>query len=398
MNRTKPRAAIIGCGIAGPVLGLFLTRSGVDATIYERRARGAAEEGAFLGVAPNGMNVLKHLGVHTAVEAVSVACDGFEFQNARGDVIGGIDRAADGTRFGARLQMIRRRDLHEVLTAAAIDQGVRVEFDRTLVAIDQSAPSRVTATFADGREAEAEVLVGCDGIHSKTRQLVLPASPQPEYTGLLDFGGFARCPDLPIAGGVNVMVFGRRAFFGAFKTPGGDVWWFHNGGAERPDAVPRDPALLRAHLLALHRADPSWIADVIGSTRDVLGPFPLHDILSLPRWHRGRVCLVGDAAHATTPSAGQGASLALEDAMALARCLRDIDEPSRAFAAFEQARRARVEAIVRQSRRTGSTKAVSGRFAGWMRDRLLPLFLRIGARAQERQYAYRMSWTDPAVN
>jgi 2-polyprenyl-6-methoxyphenol hydroxylase-like FAD-dependent oxidoreductase len=131
------------------------------------------------------------------------------------------------------------------------------------------------------------------------------------------------------------------------------------------------------------------------STPSVLGPFPLNDILSMPRWHTGRVCLIGDAAHATTPSAGQGASLALEDAMVLAQCLRDIDDPERAFTAFERARRRRVEEIVRQSRRNGNGRTVSGPVREWFRDRMLPFLLRLGERAQERQYAYRVNWAQP---
>ena len=84
--------------------------------------------------------------------------------------------------------------------------------------------------------------------------------------------------------------------------------------------------------------------------------------------------------------------MALEDAMVLAQCIRDIDDPVRAFTAFERARRNRVEAIVKQSRRIGNTKAVSGPVAEWIRDRVLPFFLRLGARAQERHYAYRLNW------
>jgi 2-polyprenyl-6-methoxyphenol hydroxylase-like FAD-dependent oxidoreductase len=145
-------------------------------------------------------------------------------------------------------------------------------------------------------------------------------------------------------------------------------------------------------VLSLHRDDPSWIRNVIASTERLVGPFPLNDILFMPRWHNGRVCLVGDAAHATTPSAGQGASLALEDAMVLAQCIRDIDAPEQAFAAFETARRKRVETIVKQSRRNGNSKAVSSPVGEWVRDRVLPLFLRLGSKAQERQYAYRLDW------
>lgn len=385
------RALIAGCGIVGPAVGMFLRRVAVEGVVYERRRAAAADEGLFLGVAPNGMNVLSELGLRDSIEAVSVPCDGFEFRNARDEVIGAMDRRRDEAQYGARLQMIRRGDLHRALTSAAQRAGVQVQFGRSLAGLDCSDPSTVVAHFADAGQEEGDIVLGCDGIHSTTRSLILPSAPGPAYSGLLDFGGFARCT-VPIPAGVNVMVFGRRAFFGAFRTPAGDIWWFHNGG-EKADAVSGDQPAVRAHLVALHEHDPAWIRDIIDATATVAGPFPLHDILSMPRWHRGRVCLVGDAAHATTPSAGQGASLALEDALVLAQCLRDIAPPERAFATFERVRRRRVEAIVRQSRRNGSGKAVSGPMGEWVRDRLLPFFLRLGARAQERQYAYRVEWS-----
>lgn len=387
--RPMRRAVIVGGGIAGPVLGMFLRRIGMDAVICEARPTVAGGEGAFLGVAPNGMNVLDELGLRPAIEAISFPCHGFEFQNARGERIAGIDRSADLQRFGARLKLVRRSDLHRALTAAAMDQGVPVHFGRKLEAIETRSDA-VKARFEDGSEEEGDLLVGCDGIRSTTRRLVLPDAPAPTFSGLVDHAGFARCPEAPLEPGLNVMVFGRRAFFGAFKTPAGEVWWFHNAGQKRPDHAPRDPEALRASILELHREDPPWIRRVVEATPEVLGPYPLHDILSLPRWHHERVCLIGDAAHSTTPNAGQGASLAMEDAIVLAQCLRDETDPARAFDRFERARRQRVETIVRQSRQIGNTKAVSNSVAEWFRDRLLPIFLRFGAKAQSQQYAHRI--------
>jgi 2-polyprenyl-6-methoxyphenol hydroxylase-like FAD-dependent oxidoreductase len=392
-QRQIKRAVIVGCGIAGPAVGMFLRRIDIETVVCERRPSAAVDEGLFLGVAPNGMNVLSELGVHRGVEAVSVPCHGFEFQNARGHLIGTIDRLHDAQRFGARLQMVRRGDLHAALTDAARARGVEVQFGRALVAIDRTATS-VVARFADGGHERGDVLIGCDGIGSAVRQLTLPDAPAPAYSGLLDFGGITSGADVSLPIGINVMVFGRRAFFGAFKTPTGEVWWFHNSGQKRPDEVEREPSSLREHIRDLHGDDPAWIRHVVASTPTIVGPFALNDILSMPRWHADRVCLIGDAAHATTPSAGQGASLALEDAIVLAQCIRDIDVPQHAFATFERSRRRRVEAIVKQSRRNGSGKAVSGPIAEWIRDLLLPVFMRLGATVQERQYAYRVNWEE----
>jgi 2-polyprenyl-6-methoxyphenol hydroxylase-like FAD-dependent oxidoreductase len=267
-----------------------------------------------------------------------------------------------------------------------------VQFGRELVGIDQTDSSIVVAKFADGAHEHGDALIGCDGLRSKARQLTLPDAPSPAYSGLVDFGGITSTADVALPIGVNVMVFGRRAFFGAFKTSGGEVWWFQNSGQKRPEAALSDPESARAHIVDLHANDPTWIREVVQSTSRVIGPFALNDILSMPRWHSGRVCLIGDAAHATTPSAGQGASLALEDAMVLAKCIRDIDVPEAAFVRFERLRRSRVETIVKQSRRTGSTKAVSGPIGEWVRDRMLPFFLRLGTAAQERHYAFRIDW------
>ncbi len=399
MTSNDKRVVIVGCGIAGPVLGMFLRRLGTDAVVCEMRPRDT-DEGAFLGVAPNGMNVLAGLGVAGDVEALGTPCHAFEFQNARGEAIANIDRRADATEFGARLQMVRRPDLHRALTDAAVTRGVEVHFGRRLVEVDRGDPSSVTARFedADGRVHEecGSVLVGCDGLRSLTRRLAVPGAPEPAYTGLLDFGGYARC-DAPLEAGVNVMVFGRRAFFGAFRTPTGEIWWFHNSGEKEAGNAPRSPEALRARALELHAGDPAWIRDVLTNSHALLGPYALHDILTMPRWHDGRVCLIGDAAHATTPSAGQGVSLAMEDAMVLAKSLRDFPTPERAFAAFEGSRRRRVEAIVKQSRRVGSTKAVSGPVSEWLRDRMLPFFLRLGTSAQHRAYAHRIAWEGAAA-
>lgn len=194
------------------------------------------------------------------------------------------------------------------------------------------------------------------------------------------------------------MVFGRRAFFGAFTTPAGETWWFHNGPAPDPER-PHDKLstdAMRERMLELHHEDPSWIADVIRATPGILGPWPMYELGAMPRWSDGRVCLLGDAAHAMSPSAGQGASLAMEDAVVLAQSLRDLGDPIQAFVRFELRRRPRVDRIFKQAQRTSNTKAMPSPVSEWFRDRLLPMFLRLGASSQTRSYAYRIPWTEPS--
>jgi 2-polyprenyl-6-methoxyphenol hydroxylase-like FAD-dependent oxidoreductase len=360
---------IIGAGIAGPTLGMFLRRIGVETQICEARASDAPDEGAFLGIAPNGMNVLAQLGLSETIERLGEVCHGFSFRNAADVTIGEIDASDVRTRFGAPLVMIKRDVLQRALAEAASKAGISIASGQKLTEIAQSA-TEVRATFRDGGVRSADFLVGCDGVHSRTRRAILPEAPEPAYFGLVGCAGMVEARDEPLAPGCNVMVFGKRAFFGAFRTSRGEIWWFHNGARTQP--TEQLARYGRAELLAAHRDDPAWIGSLIERTPQVLGTWPQCDILSLPSWHRGRVCLIGDAAHASTPSAGQGSALALEDALVLARCLRDARAGSRSSrkqrASTSATRRAR---SVSSSRCDGSVwRRSSGRRANVEATRL----------------------------
>jgi 2-polyprenyl-6-methoxyphenol hydroxylase-like FAD-dependent oxidoreductase len=142
-------------------------------------------------------------------------------------------------------------------------------------------------------------------------------------------------------------------------------------------------------------ADP--VSDLIWSAAEPVGRWAIYDLPTLPAWHRGPVCLIGDAAHATSPHAGQGASLALEDAIVLARCLRDIPDLERAFTAFESQRRARVEKLVREARRQGRRKAAANPLSRRVRDLVLPFFLELAMRNLRDVYRYRVDWRERAA-
>lgn len=154
----------------------------------------------------------------------------------------------------------------------------------------------------------------------------------------------------------------------------------------------------KRRLGALFAEDPPFIRGLIDGTDDIVAT-PTHDMPSLPTWCRGRVALLGDAAHAVSPSAGQGASMAMEDAMVMAKCLRDIDVPEQALARYEELRRPRAERIVANGRMRGKYKAPEGRAALFLRDLFMPLALRLFAteKAMSWIYEYEVRWDEPVA-
>ncbi|MCP3138788.1 FAD-dependent oxidoreductase [Pyxidicoccus xibeiensis] len=400
--RTKDgHALIVGCGIAGPVVAMALQRAGFEPVIYEAQSGPMDDVGAFLNLAPNGVNALKTLGLDGPVQAAGFSSSGIAFWNGAGRRIAVMDNGPEEQRYGATTTVIKRGVLHRVLREEALRRGIRVETGRKLESYDSSGGTGVVARFTDGSSAHGDFLLGCDGLSSRTRQLLLPDAPGPVYTGQLGWGGFSRYPVPPSPGGMMQMTFGRRGFFGYCVAPSGEVYWFSNEPQAQEPArgslrsVPSEVS--KERLLALHADDASPIAGIIRATEGGISCSPIHDIPFLPTWHQGRVCLVGDAAHATSPHVGQGASMAMEDALVLARCLRDLPAPEAAFARYQSLRKARVEKLTRAARRTGNTKGAPGPVGAWFRDRLLPLFIKRAAEANAWVYSYKVDWEASAA-
>ena len=218
-----------------------------------------------------------------------------------------------------------------------------------------------------------------------TARLVLATHNQgklPELTRILS------------AVGVPVQLAGLRDFPGA--TPlichGGGVRWL-NREPTRQDLSTITPQAWKRQLLQLFADDAGLATVIIESAGDEMGAYPIHDMPTVPTWHNGPIALAGDAAHATSPNSGQGASIAIEDAIVLAKCLRDVPEHESALATYVQLRRARVEKIVRYSARVGRTKT-AGPIGRRLRDLVMPFALKCFAnsKAHAWMYTYHIDW------
>jgi 2-polyprenyl-6-methoxyphenol hydroxylase-like FAD-dependent oxidoreductase len=395
MNTLFKKVLIIGGGLAGPVLAMFLQKAGMEADIFEARQQ---PEGYALTLASNGMAILDALGLTEQVTAAGSICDDWSNFNSSGKRLGGGTLAGGGI----HSVMMKRAHFGEILLQAAEERGVRIHREKKLASLEQHPDGKVTAHFEDGSNATGDLLIGADGVHSKTRAYVDPNFAGPVYTGLLNSGGYTSKVAIQAPSEGIQFVYGKHCFFGYHVTKDGFIYWFTNWPVkdepERETIRKISDTERKASLLDFFKDDEQYIRDIIAGADET---FPYFLSYALPRqpasWHRGSVALLGDAAHAISPSSGQGASLALEDAMTLAKCLRDIENIEDAFTLYEQIRRARTEKMYTVGKYGDSGKHIHGTARQWFRDLTAPFFMKlfVSEKATSWMYSYRLDWEKP---
>jgi FAD-dependent urate hydroxylase len=395
-------ALIIGGGLAGPLTALALTRAGISCAVYEAFPESAAVGvGAWLTVAVNGLHAMQTLGVSQQVMAQGFPSRDITLRSDTGKLLGVVPiggELPDGT----VTHTLKRADLHACLLAEAHARGVPFHHDKALVAVVEEG-ARVVARFRDGTEAVGDLLIGADGIRSRVRELIDPQARAPRYTGLGNVGGFTPAASVQLPAGTYEMVFGERAFFGYTTAPTGETWWFANPPRKEPlerEALSAmDTEAWKTHLCALFEGDAGPMVELIRGAQGALVGMNQYDLAPVRRWHRGRLLVLGDAAHAAAPSSGQGASMAAEDAVMLGLCLQGASDVPAALARFEAARKPRANRVITYGARTGSSKTL-GPVGRAMRDFMMPLFLRnAGSETARRRLAwlhdYRVGAPDP---
>ena len=299
---TQKKALVIGGGIAGPVTAMALQRAGIDSVVYEAYDTSAAlDAGAFLTVAVNGLDALRSLDAHEPVLAAGFPTRSIEFFSGTGKRLGEVPiggTLADGT----VTHTIKRADLYRVLHDEALRRGIRTEHGKRLIDAE-TTPDGVVARFEDSTHAEGDLLIGADGIHSRTRQIIDPAAPGPRYTGLGNVGGFASNAAVNTKPGIYAMVWGKRAFFGYTVSPSGEIWWFANPPSARELTKAELVATTvqwKRQLIGLFADDVCPAVEIIRATAGELAGTNQHDMPSVPNWREGPMVIVGDAAHATS--------------------------------------------------------------------------------------------------
>jgi FAD-dependent urate hydroxylase len=345
------KVLIAGGGIAGPATAIALSKAGIDSALFEAYPPPAGE-GAFLTIAANGQDALRAIDADQAVLAASFPASRLRMFAPDGaqllDVPLGRDHPCPRT--------ITRAGLSQALLDEAALRGIPVQYGMRVTHVTALASGDIRVSFADGSYADGDLLIGADGIRSAVRDLIDPHAPAPRYTGLIIACGYAGQSPVAAEVGSYDMCYGHQAFLGHTTGPDGRDWWFAR--VPSPELTPADLAMpddfWRARIAEAFASDGTPATGIIRGTADRITVTCAYDIPSLPAWHDESMVLIGDAAHAASPSTAQGASMALEDAVILAQCLRDLPSVPEALACFEELRRERVERVVASGASTGN--------------------------------------------
>jgi 2-polyprenyl-6-methoxyphenol hydroxylase-like FAD-dependent oxidoreductase len=346
MSATKLTFAIVGAGMGGLTVAATLRRAGSDAQVYEQAAR-FEHVGAGIQMMPNSMKVLRRIGVEEKIRPV--AFEPYSHLNREWDT-GRVMRELPMPEnlFDAPYLCMHRAVLHAALASVVPKEAIHL--NKKLVGLDQR-PSQVTLTFADGTRAQADAVIGADGVHSLVREIIIG-------------------PDAPIHKGriAYRAVFPSALLHGCDIGPSRTKWWgvdrhiviyyttatrsevyFVTSVPEPAEWLTRESWSAKGDVKELRQEYEGFHPDV----RAVLEACPdchkwaILEREPLPRWSDGRVVLLGDACHPMTPYMAQGAATAIEDAAILARCLEEVDgqDIPGAFQRYETHRKPRTSRI-----------------------------------------------------
>ena len=349
------QVAIVGAGIGGLTAALALLREGIDVTVYEQASE-LRELGAGVQISPNGTRVLYALGLGPEIEKVGVVVAGKEIRLwSTGQTWKLFDLGAESVeRYGSPYMMFHRGDMHKVLLDAIRRMKPdAIVLDRKCIGVSQSG-STVTLAFENGMTASASIVIGADGVQSRVRGALWGAD-RPEFTGIVAWRGLIPRDQVPA--GVK-MDYGTN-----WVGPGGHVVQYPVRGGSLLNFVgllERDDWRVESWTVQGSKEEftndfRTWNPAIHECIRAVDVPYKwaLFARPPMETWIKGRVALLGDACHSMLPMLAQGAVMALEDGVVLARCMKKYGIGTDALHAYEKARMARANRTVVGSAENG---------------------------------------------
>ncbi len=367
------RAVVIGGGVAGSASAIALARIGTEVTVYEAYEDPAGPVGSYVSLAVNGLRALDALGCLEQVQRAGFPVARQLMWSGRGRLLGDVARGRN-PQDALHSVTLMRADLVTALRDEAIRSGARIVTGQ-----------RLTGS-KDPLTADADLIVGADGIWSATRRELDPAAPQPAYAKIYYMSG--------ISDGTSVRteisrqgfnwIFAKHGVFIYLPAPDGSIWWTAQVASATPP--PADPAAVSlADLTELFSTEPQAAA-VLQAATGVRAANIGHVLPPVTRRYQSGTVLIGDAAHPV--GAGQGASMAMEDAVVLARALADADSIPPGLAAFDRQRHPRSGKLAKTETANRDAKT-AGPVTTRMREMIMPhVFNRFYEKATSWLYDY----------
>jgi FAD-dependent urate hydroxylase len=347
MNNLK--VIIVGAGMGGLTTAIALTQAGYRVEIYDR-VRELRPAGAGISLWSNGVKVLNRLGLGEQIAAIGGPMERMSYRSKTGEVLNDFSLQPLVERVGQRPYPVARTDLQTMLLNAF--GADKVQLNSKCVAVEQTADS-ATALFENGHRATGDVVIGADGTHSLIRNAVLGHQTERRYAGYVNWNGLVTV-DGAIAPANSWVIYAGDAQRASVMPVGGDrFYFFFDVPLAESVAKTNIPEDIRAEL-SQHFA--GW-AEPVQQLIQTLDPaqtnrVPIHDIEPLPKLVNGRIALLGDAGHSTTPDLGQGGCQAIEDAWQITNALLTTNiSVADALQRYETARSDRTAEIILKARK-----------------------------------------------
>lgn len=369
---------IQGAGIGGLALAIALSQRGYSVQVLER-ADGPSEIGAGIWMAANPMQVFDRLGFADTITNAGWMIRRVTLEDYRGDILQTSDISVAAKRFGFETIALHRSVLQRALLEQLSSDTVR--FGTEVKALIQNDDG-VFAQLVDGSKVMAKVVVGADGIHSQIRAFALLGGEK-RYSGSSSYRAIARATGiLPAELDHDAYeIWGKGCRVGFSKINAQDYYWYMT--FDSPAGQSFSPERRRSHAESLFRQYfPRWIGLLENTKTGEILQTDISDLKRLSRWSSGRIGLMGDAAHATTPNLGQGGAMAIEDALSIANAFDKFGLTANAFQLYEKQRREKVDWTVSTSWSIGKICHIRNPIARSLRNAILK---RILGRSSEKQ-------------
>jgi 2-polyprenyl-6-methoxyphenol hydroxylase-like FAD-dependent oxidoreductase len=344
-------AVICGAGIAGLATGITLARAGIRTSVFEIDP-GVAREGTGLTISAVGMRAIRDLGLAEAVNAHGAGYSDMVIGSAAGAELERVPYPSIAGPGYPPAGGILRSDFHRLLAHVAEAEGVTVRYGAGFADLEHVRDG-VIVRLSNGAVVRTELLVGADGLHSTVRMQTFAGAPQPRYTGQRVWRVRIARPT-QFEGKDHGMWYGPISKAGITPLSAADAYLFLVENSPDADRPPRGEWVERLrHQLAAFDGVVGWVRDTQLGRLSRIDCRPLYAVLVPLPWHRGRVVLVGDALHATTPHLASGAAIAIEDAVVLADLLGEATHVEKALEEFGRLRFDRCRIVVEHSLQLG---------------------------------------------